>query len=390
METENKINESVNDLSMVKYRTIDLEEILKYMVVTRKYGNSIYLVPKDYRTKKMKEIRVNIPFVLNEEVARFCGLLFDGCITNFAVYFAQRKFEDKHDLFINSLHNLFGIKSIHTTYNGKDNKTRVTTISSRSLSYFLQKVLDCNSSKEEMRIPNWIFSSPQNIVRAYLQEAYLMEGGICEPTTGKKEIRFHTCDRRVTKDLARILNEKFGITTVLTTYKVPNYGLKFCISISKLSEIKKFASEIGFNQEPHKSRLNYLLNNVPFTATESTLYLLAKLNKTEFTPHDLHIEKLDYPLINWRLKQLVKLGLCKKQRKNIYILTEEGKIKLRNLAFDRKKKVRYNRLSKENITFIKRELQKGKSFASISRKLNINFGTIRLNKSIQEFIIKRK
>ncbi|MFH1828688.1 MAG: LAGLIDADG family homing endonuclease [Nanoarchaeota archaeon] len=198
------------------------------------------------------KIKIKVPFVLDENVATLAGMMPDGSLIKDLrrVYFAQKKDFNKNLLFKHLIIKLFNPNNKIFIREGKN--CYETYTNSTVLCNFLYYILDFKKSDEEMRVPYWIFNSPDSVKRAYLKEAFAMEGTIFKSLT---EIRFITKDYNFANDIKELL-KSLGIHSFMKeriggTHKTIQYR----ISIYRKENFQKF-KRIGFTNPLHVDRFN--------------------------------------------------------------------------------------------------------------------------------------
>lgn len=199
-------------------------------------------------------IKIKLPFVLDERVAALAGMMPDGSLTKDLrrIFFSQKKDMKKHVLFRSLLLELFNPNN--TIFFKNSNGTPDTYINSTVLGHFLHRVLDFRKSDEEMRVPRWVFDSPDSVKREYLKEAFAMEGTVTKALT---EIRFITKDHSYGQDIQNLLlsleihsflRERIGGT---------HNTLQYRVSIYRGENFEKF-KEIGFTVPMHVERFKLI------------------------------------------------------------------------------------------------------------------------------------
>jgi len=333
-------------------------------------GNSIYEL---WVKNSQKPIFVRFPFVIDKDLARLYGMLYDGSLSkNLSVLsFSQKKDPNKAYEFARIISSKFGI---NCTITKRDNGTFVVVASNIALCNFLYSCLDFYKCDEDAKIPFWMENVSEEIVKEYLRYAFAMEGSISQPQKNQKEIRFHSTSLLLVKQLQNLFKSEFNINFSLCKYYIEGYGLKYFLSCCARDDFIKF-SKIGFALDSHQKRLLNHIEKIKFNSIEATLmalYLenrqinLSSINKNYF-PY------LKKAAILSRIKKLRILGLIKS---NNLILTQKGLriVKdLPNLSFGR---LRIN--SKEAEDKILFYLKNKCSFnAEISRELNFDSSTVR-------------
>lgn len=207
-----------------------------------------------------KEIKISVPFILDEQIAKLSGMSFDGSLSkdlaNFSFY--QKKDKKKIEECAKIIKNKFGVVS---RIGMAKNKTPVVIISSKTLCHFLHECLDFYKSDERGVVPKWLWNSPKSVIISYLRESFDMEGSIADPSTGKREIRFHGTDKNILTELKKLMKIKFDINCDFFTYHIENYGEKYYLAITNSNEILKF-NQIGFGIETHSKRLKKVISKI--------------------------------------------------------------------------------------------------------------------------------
>ena len=143
----------------MEYITITTDQLSRFTV---KKANEKYILSKKRCPNK---IEIKIPFILDEKVATLAGMMPDGSLIKDIrrIYFGQKKDLTKHDLFERIIKESFNPSN--KIFNRVKNKCGTTEsyINSTVLCHFLYYILDFKKSDEELRIPKWIFSSPDSI-----------------------------------------------------------------------------------------------------------------------------------------------------------------------------------------------------------------------------------
>lgn len=249
---------------------------------------------------------------------------------------------------------------------------------SKTLGVFFNKCLDIHKSDEGARIPYWIWKSPKSVIIEYLRYAFAMEGSVDCHLKGS-EIKFHSVRLPHLIELSILLKDKFGINSSIQNYYIKDYGWKYYLYFSKKEEVIKF-QEIGFALESHQKRLTEIINSFKNKAWEITLVSAFKLNKEGFIISDIN-KLFPYLLkhsVRYRLNDLVKKGLFRRDEYYNYFFTNEGY----KTAMFLQNKVKEDKLRtnpRENEKKIFEFLQfKEKSYRNeIARELKINPLTVR-------------
>lgn len=384
MELKNK--ERGDILEKQKIRLKDIPEIFNIEKRMGKFRLSV---------GSARPFEIKIPFELDIELARVCGMLLDGYIDKNLgrVSFCQGKDRKKVTEFGNILRNAFGVKP---RYSVKGN-CGIVVVGSKSLSSFLHFCLDFHKSDEDARVPAWIIKSDMKIIKEYLRYAFAMEGSVSDPTKGDKEIKFHSCDKSFLVQLSGVLLRKFGIESYLQTYSVEGYGKKYYISITHKKNIFKF-NKIGFALDTHQERLRKVVKSYKNRAWEITITIISRINKQSFSITDVY-KKLPYitrRAVYQRLEDLSEMGLIvlschsysltRRGRKAINRLRGKVEVtKLRTNPRENEKIVMcYLSMNEACISQVARDLDiHVKTARDVIRRL-VKFGRVRLSK-IDEF-----
>ncbi len=233
---------------MKEYKKISINKLNKFNIqeINGKIKLSLPHCPN--------KIIINHPFILDEDIASLAGLMPDGSLIKDIrrLYFTQKKNDEKHTLFQKIIHQKFRPKNkifMKNTANCFE-----SYINSTVLCHFLHYVLDFNKSDEPMRVPEWIFESPDSVKRAYLHEAFAMEA-----TIGKalSEIRFITKDYTYALDIQDLL-KSIGISShVKSRIGGTNHTVQYRISVYRKENFIEF-KKIGFTQPLHIKRFTDL------------------------------------------------------------------------------------------------------------------------------------
>jgi len=237
------------------YKKIYLKDIKKEFTIIGKVGRIIEL---KYQ-KGINNIKIKIPFILNEDVAKLAGLMPDGSLIKDLkrVYFTQKKDLAKIKLFGKLISTLFSPNNKIFTKKERNGSIDIYT-NSMTLAMFLYKKLGFSKSNEEMRIPSWVFVSPKTVKLAYLREAYAMEGTILKST---REIRFITKDRYFAYDIQRLLKQVEIIAHIGTRIGGIKPQTQYRISVYGKENFIKF-QQIGFSYKLHKRRFLQKLKDI--------------------------------------------------------------------------------------------------------------------------------
>ncbi len=230
------------------YQTINEEDLERFLV--EKQENKYLLKLKNCHNK----ILIPLPFILNEDVATLAGMMPDGSLIKDIrrVYFSQKKDFKKNLLFRNLLKKLFNPNNKVFIREGRG--CHETYTNSTVLCHFLHYILDFAKSDEEMRVPEWIFTSPNSVKRAYLREAFAMEGCIFKSLC---EIRFYTKDYNYAQDIRDLLLS-LGINLFLKSRIAgTHHRVQYRISIYRKENFEKF-KKIGFTAPLHVERFKQI------------------------------------------------------------------------------------------------------------------------------------
>lgn len=199
-------------------------------------------------------ITITDPFILNEDLATLAGMMPDASLIKDLrrIYFSQKKDIRKNIPFKELLTKIFSPNN--TIFIREGHHAYDTYINSTVLAHFLHYVLDFKKSDEEMRIPKWLFNSPDPVKRAYLHEAFAMEGTIFKSL---KEIRFITKDQNYALDIKRLLLELEITSFVKERIAGTPKGIQYRISIYRKENFEKFKL-IGFSMPLHVERFRQL------------------------------------------------------------------------------------------------------------------------------------
>lgn len=231
-----------------KYQSITGDKLKRFYIIQENGKSTLCL---KYCANK---ISIEVPFILNEKVASLAGMMPDGSLIRDLrrIYFSQKKDLAKNYLFRDLILELFNpnnkifIRSGHNAYDTYTNST--------VLAHFLYYLLDFKKSDEEMRVPQWIFNSPDSVKRAYLREAFAMEG--CIPKA-LKEIRFITKDHDYALDIEQLLLA-LGINSFVKERIGGTYNtIQYRVSIYRGVNFQKF-KEIGFTAPLHVPRFKLI------------------------------------------------------------------------------------------------------------------------------------
>lgn len=200
------------------------------------------------------KITIKLPFILDENVAMLAGMMPDGSLIKDLrrIYFTQKKDFRKIEQFKSLIEVLF--RPNNKVFIREGHNAFETYTNSTMLVHFLHHTLDFKKSDEEMRIPQWIFNSPDSVKRVYVREAFSMEGTIFKSL---KELRYITKDHNYALDLQKLL-VSLGINSFVRerTAGTPK-GIQYRISVYRKENFEKF-KEIGFTLPMHVERFQLL------------------------------------------------------------------------------------------------------------------------------------
>lgn len=256
-------------------------------------GNLVNFSVKKLRDRRVQlevgrcrnSIIIDIPFVLNEKVAKLVGMMPDGSIskTLTSVMFSQKKEPAKINNFEKLLRELFGINHVRTWIDKTG--TTILQAANKPLAIFMHDYLGVPTSAETYRVPKWVIKSPFTVVKAYVSEVFAMEGSVCDPTTGKKEARLHSCDFFFMKDMQNLLEKRLGISSSIFTYRIKNYGEKFYLRIGRRDDLLKLR-DIGIALTTHQQRLERVCNSYKPETWKISLIAASRL-PSHFTSENL-------------------------------------------------------------------------------------------------------
>ncbi|OGI14944.1 hypothetical protein A3K63_02850 [Candidatus Micrarchaeota archaeon RBG_16_49_10] len=309
--------------------SLDINDISKFFSIQQIDSNRYEL--NRLKTRRTKVIKIRIPFHLDNDIAKICGMIMDGSLGRdlSCLMFSQKKDPNKVLEFAKIINDKFGIEG-RISY--RPEGILIVNFSRSTLCNFLYYLLDMHKSDEDARIPKWIWESPEEVIRVYLRYSFAMEGSVFESII-KREIRFHTCDRPYVEQLSKLLLQKFSIKSKVHDYFIPSYGMKYYLSITNKDSIIKF-SKIGFALETHQKRLERVVDSYNNKAWEITLLKLSELNMNKFRIMDVKNRLFPYLCkrsAHWRLTSLVNMGYLQLDRSGYYI-TDEGKRRILSLG----------------------------------------------------------
>ncbi|HIJ11787.1 TPA: hypothetical protein HA278_07035 [Candidatus Woesearchaeota archaeon] len=227
------------------YQTITKEHLERFICKEKEDGIVELSLPRC-----QNNIQIKLPFILDEKIASLAGLMPDGSLIKDIrrIYFVQKKDFNKHILFQDTINELFRIKNkifMKNTSNALESYTNSTV-----LCHFLHFVLDFKKSDQKMRAPEWLFTSPNSVKRAYLREAFAMEGCIFKSLS---EIRFISKFEDYARDIQSLLLQ-LGITSHVKPRIGGTYGtIQYRLSVYRKENFQKF-KEIGFTVPLHFER----------------------------------------------------------------------------------------------------------------------------------------
>ncbi len=234
----------------MKYQKINKKLLTKYFKIVSfnnkyilKYGNGI------------NTIKINIPFILDEDCASLAGLMPDGSLIKdlMRIYFHQKKDISKNYLFRDLLNNLFSPSN--KIFIRKGHNCFDTYTNSKTLARFFYHILQIPKSNKSMRIPSWVFKSPDSVKIAYLKQAFDMEGTILKSL---REIRFITKDKKFAYDLKKLLKSLDITSNVKERIGGTHRTIQYRLSIYRKENFIKF-KKIGFRVYFLKNRFDMLL-----------------------------------------------------------------------------------------------------------------------------------
>jgi len=298
-----------------------MEDIAKWFVVKEDYGDKVRLGTG----RSKNDITIKIPFVPNEKVAKLVGMMPDGFVDkNLAsVNFSQKKDPTKISDFKSLLDELFCIRRVRVWMD--KTSTTLLQVGSRPLAIFMYRCLNVSKSDEPHRVPAWITKSPTSVVRVYVAEVFAMEGSVCDPRTGKKEARLHSCDFSFVEGMRQLLKEKFDIASSIFTYHIKGYGNKYYLTIKGRENLLKLRN-VGIALKSHQRRLDEVCESYKPEAWKISLVAASKF-QSSFTSKDMAaVLGISTEAIWWRIRQLIARGLMVRGASNppTYSLTEMG------------------------------------------------------------------
>jgi len=285
------------------YRTITLGDLVDFSVKRLRKGK----VRLDVGRCR-NGIAINVPFVLNEKVAKLIGMMPDGSITKTlaSVMFSQKKEPAKIDEFRKLLQELFGINHVRTWIDKTG--TTILQVVNKPLAIFMHYYLRVPTSVETYKVPQWVIRSPLTVVKTYVSEVFAMEGSVCDPTTGKKEVRLHSCDFSFMEDMQNLLEKRLGINSSIFTYYIKGYGNKYYLTICKKEDLLKLR-DVGITLATHQRRLESVCNSYKPEAWKISLIAASRL-PPRFTSKNLaSLLKISRWATLWRIRELKARGL---------------------------------------------------------------------------------
>ncbi len=181
-----------------KYQTVQINALCKYFtIIDKKEG---FIVLKHSQGHNI--VKIKIPFVLDEDIAKLAGLMPDGSLIKDLrrIYFHQEKDLSKLYLFRDLL--IRNFSQNNKVFVGKTKRGSRTYINSTTLARFFYHILKIPKSDEQMNVPARVFNSPNTAKYAYLNEAFAMGGTILKSLY---EIRFITKDYKFAKSIKELL-----------------------------------------------------------------------------------------------------------------------------------------------------------------------------------------
>tara|TARA_Y100000310_G_scaffold343317_1_gene450365 strand:+ start:2202 stop:2951 length:750 start_codon:yes stop_codon:yes gene_type:complete len=227
------------------YRSIKLKEIQRKFSMRR---NGQLWELKYSRGRN--PINIVIPFVLDEDVAILAGLMPDGSLIKDLrrIYFHQKKDLSKLYLFKEILHRKFGVQNKVFIREGCNVFEAYSN--SQTLARFLYELVNFSKSDESMRVPKWIFNSPESVKNVYLREVFAMEGSILR---NHREIRMISKDKEFALDLQKLLDQVKITSTVRPRIGGTPPGRQYRLAIYGKVNFSEFR-KIGFSLKSHRER----------------------------------------------------------------------------------------------------------------------------------------
>ncbi|RDJ35600.1 MAG: hypothetical protein DWQ19_12345 [Crenarchaeota archaeon] len=126
--------------------------------------------------------RICLPDYVNEEFARLFGFLIgDGHIRRYEINFSTSPNEDVNKYYYNLLKKYFGRAAFKSDKRSKRGLGKIAVTSVIASKIF--RALGYNGNHNEIRIPEWVFTSPKNIRKAFVEGISDADG--CERYTQK-------------------------------------------------------------------------------------------------------------------------------------------------------------------------------------------------------------
>lgn len=231
-----------------KYCEVNENQLARFIVIPR--DGTFLLKMKDCPNT----ITIKLPFILDENVAMLAGMMPDGSLIKDLrrIYFTQKKDFRKIEQFKYLMEILFKPNNkifIRNGHNAFESYTNSTV-----LVHFLYHLLDFKKSDEQIRIPVWIFNSPDSVKRAYIKEAFSMEGTIFKSL---KELRYITKSHNYALDLQKLLLSLEINSFVRERIAGTPKTIQYRISVYRKENFEKF-KEIGFTLPMHVERFQLI------------------------------------------------------------------------------------------------------------------------------------
>jgi DNA-binding HxlR family transcriptional regulator len=303
------------------YYELKIEDIARWVTVKENRGDQVRLGTRQSKN----DITTIVPFVLDERVARLVGMMPDGSVSKdlASIEFSQKKDLTKISDFKGLLDELFCITRVRVSVD--KTATQTLQVGSRPLAIFTHYCLDVPKSDEPYRVPAWIIKSPLSVVKVYVAEVFAMEGSVCDPTIGKREVRLHSCDFSFMRGMQNLLEKKLCIKSSIFTYHIKDYGDKYYLRIGKRENLSKLR-DVGITLATHQRRLESVCNSYKPAAWKISLVAGSKLPPA-FTSENLaSLLGTSKRATLWRIKELKTRGLVVRNLSKpfIYSLTEIG------------------------------------------------------------------
>lgn len=197
----------------------------------------------------------------SHELAELFGILLgDGCIPGnhqITVTFDSR-YDQRYALYIGNLFKkLFGLD--YFIFNRKDSNGGVLLVNSSNLVDFLVKqgLKSGNKVKNQVEVPGWIRNRSEYSISC-LRGLMDTDGGIYTHSyysSGKRYKYLKICFTNYSNPL---LNFVFG---TLRNLNYKTYLIGRHVSIYSVSEVKRYYTEIGFNNPKHRIKFNKFRTN---------------------------------------------------------------------------------------------------------------------------------